>query len=580
MSKNEDYLDRLLNSVSEDGEVSYTGEGEIEDFLLDEDFINNFEKELTAGEADLLNSFDEELNQELNAQTGDINPLEEKNSDYLNGLEDLVNLSKEQTDAIKENETTTLEESEEREQSFMLEEELQKAEPEMDQLDDVEIEDSQEMSEEGEFILPEEFIETQENLTLEEIPESEETIESDELEPEEKTIELDELEPEEKIDNFGLEEFEPEELEDIIQKAEQSVIEEEPLKQPETFENQEEKDESKNLDEMLQDMKKDQEQSELEDLSEFLGELGEDFSLEEEKPEKVEEEAQEPMELPDELSSGVGVEQSQEESGKKKKPGLFAKLALFFFGPEEEEEEEKVEIPMEDMTEEEKAAFEAMGGKAAKKKKKKEKKQKEKKPKKEKPKKEKKQKPPKPKKEKKPKPPKEVDHTPPLPKVPVILIFIMAFSIGGCILLGTQVIGYSAQLNQAKEKLNDENYMSAYSALNGVKVKEKDKDLYEKSALISYLQSEYDGYNTYMSIGDYEGALDCLIRGIGRYDLHYEEAKALSIDAQYDKLEGEMEQKLIEQFNVSAEKARKLYALENRRDYTRSVKKIIRELGL
>ena len=229
------------------------------------------------------------------------------------------------------------------------------------------------------------------------------------------------------------------------------------------------------------------------------------------------------------------------------------------------------------MTEEERAAYEMLnGGKAKKEKKKK----KEKKPKKEKPKKEKKPKPPKPPKPKKAKKPKEVDNSPPLPRVPVILIFIMSFSIGGMILLGSKVLGYTSTVRSARDMVKEQDYMGAYRLLNGMEMKEQDEETKRKAELMAYLQAEYDAYNTYMSIRDYEGALDCLIRGIGRYDMHFEEAQSLEIGEEYNAVERELEQKLHEQFNVSPKKARQLYAMKNRRDYTKRIIKIINKLGL
>ncbi len=112
------------------------------------------------------------------------------------------------------------------------------------------------------------------------------------------------------------------------------------------------------------------------------------------------------------------------------------------------------------------------GKKKKEKKMKKEKKVKEKKPKEKKPKKVKKPKKEKPKKEK-PKKPKAVDLSPPLPKVPVVLIFIMAISAGAFVLISANLMVYSSSLTAAKQAYQSQDYVEAYRQMAGIEPKKR-----------------------------------------------------------------------------------------------------------
>ena len=121
----------------------------------------------------------------------------------------------------------------------------------------------------------------------------------------------------------------------------------------------------------------------------------------------------------------------------------------------------------------------------AKDKKKKEKKEKKKKEKK--PKEPKKVKPPKPKKEKKP---KEVDNTPPLPKGPVIMIWLMAGSMLALVLLAVNMISYNGPISNAKILKNQGNYAEAFAEINGIEIKEKDMEMYSQLSILATVDSE------------------------------------------------------------------------------------------
>ena len=185
---------------------------------------------------------------------------------------------------------------------------------------------------------------------------------------------------------------------------------------------------------------------------------------------------------------------------------------------------------------------------------------KEKKPKKEKPKKEKK---PKQKKEKKPKPPKEPDLTPPLPKGPVILIFVMAASIAALVLLGTNLFGYSFQVKEAEEAYVKGDYTASYESIYGLKIKENDQKLYQRCLIMANVSGEVEAYQSFLEEGIYDMALDSLVRAVGRCEKYLPDAEEYGCKSELEKLYEQASSDL-QAFGISRDDALSLY--ENSKD--------------
>lgn len=205
------------------------------------------------------------------------------------------------------------------------------------------------------------------------------------------------------------------------------------------------------------------------------------------------------------------------------------------------------------------------------------KKKKKKKDKKEKVKKEKK---PKPKKEKKPKKPKEPDNSPPLPKKPVMLILIMVASFVALILIGTNLLGYHNSMTSAKNAFAKKNYTEAYSYVSAMEIKEVDIPLYEKYQTMAMISSEYDAYKNLMAGEFYDMALDSLVRMVGRCDKFREDALIYECINELNALEAEAESILNETFKMTKEEAIELYNYRDRRDYSKALNAILKELGM
>lgn len=317
---------------------------------------------------------------------------------------------------------------------------------------------------------------------------------------------------------------------------------------------------------------------------------------------------EDPAELDELLEAENSNKDRNSEEGKEKKPGFFKKLGAALFGKDEDElpedgggqtldsqagpgedfeglDEEQMQILQElnmagasDMPP---ASEEQEKGKKKKEKKmKKEKKAKEKKPKEKKPQKVKKPKKEKPKKEKKPRKPKAVDLSPPLPKVPVVLIFIMAISAGAFVLISSNLMGYSSSVTAAKAAYTAQDYVEAYRQMAGVTPKKEDEELNGRITLLAGVQDEINKGNSLYESGQYTMALDAYICALGRYDANYSDAAFYGAEAEYDILASQAQAQMSEKFGVSAETAREIYGLSDRTEYTYRIYHIVKDLGL
>ena len=260
----------------------------------------------------------------------------------------------------------------------------------------------------------------------------------------------------------------------------------------------------------------------------------------------------------DNAKAEVQLDDEVKEEKKPKKQGFLAKLSKLLFGDDEPDEEEisemqaepaVTEMPMDDMDILKELEGSSDGDKKGGK-------------------------------EKKPKPPAEPDNTPPLPKVPVILVFVMAASILVLVLAGTHLLGYSNSFADASQAFAEGRYSDAFQSVAGEKVKEKDADTYEKYRITAMVSAEYEAYESMMDAKVYDMALDSLIRTVQRYDKYLQDAETYGCRGELDKIESAAETALQQDFGLTAEDARTMYALSDKETYSREIYKALEKAGL
>ena len=176
--------------------------------------------------------------------------------------------------------------------------------------------------------------------------------------------------------------------------------------------------------------------------------------------------------------------------------------------------------------------------------------------------------------------PEEPDNTPPLPKKPVILIFLMAFSILALVLLMMKLSGKNSYIDTAKQAMDNGEYVEAYEQLSGLDLKGNDQKLYKEVSTMAAVQEQYQAYLTLMGADKYDLALDALVRGIGRYDKGLDNAKKYGREGEMNHLKDQLEEALDQQFGMSTDDARKLYKIKDREEYSKEIQKIIQKMNL
>lgn len=548
MSKSEDYLDDLLNSVSDANRRN--NKKDIENLIqsMNEEaakprerekkpvekkhedysgtgFLREFEQELATGAADdFLQEFEMELDEEASNQA-DIDVKEDQTSDM-----EAASATKQPEAANQSEETNQLRDASEpiSSEGTDMATDGSAASDMMEDVNDIMDAVRKKVGDSGE----------------EEHPDTSKTPEDDASEEEEPLGFFDTLDEDSSAE--------------IPEAPKTESEEEEPLLS--------EDDDAINLMDMLSG------DADLSDIGDLLkaDENGEELEHSEDEDGEVQDEFER-------LGSIEELKDLKEAKEKRKKQGFFSKIMSVLFGPDEDEDDTKIaeDDSLGSISSENREILKEMDAdEGAGKKGKKEKKKKEKKEKKEKTKKEK---APKVKKEK---PPKEIDRTPPLPKKPVILIFIMALSILILIWLGSSNLQYGQDMQQAKDDFASGSYVTAFQTVAGSSVKGKDENFYKKAQVLASIQSEYQSYESLSGINENEMALDALVRGYGRCVDGADLAQEYEITDEMEGLKAQILQQLSDHFGVSEEKAAELHAMTKRTDYTKAIQEILAAAGL
>lgn len=174
--------------------------------------------------------------------------------------------------------------------------------------------------------------------------------------------------------------------------------------------------------------------------------------------------------------------------------------------------------------------------------------------------------------------PKEPDNTPPLPKKPVILSFVMAASFLILVLLGTEYFGYSSSMSNAGKQYGLGNYEEAYQQVSGLEIREKDYDTYGRYRVMGTVAGEYNSYQTFMDASLYDMALDSLVRAVGRCQKYVSEAEQYGCTGELEKIHVQAAGALAG-FGITEEQALELYAAEEREEYSVQINTILEAAG-
>lgn len=146
-----------------------------------------------------------------------------------------------------------------------------------------------------------------------------------------------------------------------------------------------------------------------------------------------------------------------------------------------------------------------------------------------------------------------------------MVFFVFTIFLGGIFVffVFTTDFNYKQAVEKATDYFASQKYHKAYDEIKGVDIKEKDRELKDRIYTVMYVERLYEAYETNLTMGREEKALDSLLRGVEKYYAHYEEAQDLGIVSDIDFSFAQIQNALLARYGISVEQAVALNRLEN-----------------
>lgn len=152
----------------------------------------------------------------------------------------------------------------------------------------------------------------------------------------------------------------------------------------------------------------------------------------------------------------------------------------------------------------------------------------------------------------------------------VIIVFALFAALGILVVLGTNNFSYSQIIKKATNYFERQRYRLAYDEVSGVEVKQKDQELKDRIYTVMYVERLYESYENNMKLDRPDKALDALLRGLEKYDEHYDEAVELDIVKDIDSCRDKIINALWNTYGITEETAYRILAMEGQ-EYTKTL---------
>lgn len=162
---------------------------------------------------------------------------------------------------------------------------------------------------------------------------------------------------------------------------------------------------------------------------------------------------------------------------------------------------------------------------------------------------------------------------------PLGVVFILTFFIliAGVVIVGTKTYSYGLDVKTASIEYSRGRYTEAYYSIYGVNVKKQDYKTYDKIMTTMYVNKELNSYYNYIEVYKYPEALDSLLKGLGRYDIHIAHAKELGIEKNLKSIKKQILKELKDTYGLTEKQANAINAIEDRAKYSVKVINIASE---
>ena len=151
----------------------------------------------------------------------------------------------------------------------------------------------------------------------------------------------------------------------------------------------------------------------------------------------------------------------------------------------------------------------------------------------------------------------------------VVIVFVIFIALGALVVIGTNKFNYSQVIKKASDYFDRQRYRLAYDEVSGVDVKEKDQELKDRIYTVMYVERLYESYENNLSLNRPDKALDALLRGLEKHDVHYAEAVELGIAENIDGCKAKIVTALWDTYGISEEEAYSIIALKGQEYSTR-----------
>lgn len=159
-----------------------------------------------------------------------------------------------------------------------------------------------------------------------------------------------------------------------------------------------------------------------------------------------------------------------------------------------------------------------------------------------------------------------------VPTFVVIIVFLLFAALGCTVVFGAKGFSYSQLIKRASDYFERQRYRLAYDEVAGVEVKPKHENLKERIYTVMYVERLYESYCNYTRVNKYEKGLDALLRGLEKYDEHYEEAVELEIVDDVNYCKNQIIEALLTVYGLDEASAREIMQLTGQ-DYMEALNK-------
>ena len=154
-------------------------------------------------------------------------------------------------------------------------------------------------------------------------------------------------------------------------------------------------------------------------------------------------------------------------------------------------------------------------------------------------------------------------------KKSIAVVILFAMTVFAIVFFGGNLFSQILQKNNAKKAFEKQDYLTCYESLYGMKLSEKEKEMYAHAEAVLRIERRISVYEGYLKEGRDLEALDSLMRAVAGYEDLYTAARECGATAEVSARYEEILNILRDKYGVSETDARAIVNCQSNVDYTR-----------